>query len=241
MKLATALLIPLALAACSKEGTGNDTAAAVAAVPAPAGQEWTDTASKTAEGYRLGNPDAPVKLVEYGSRGCPTCGAFGRSAMQPLENTYVKSGKVSYEFRDFLVHGITDVPLTLLGMCNGPATFFPLLEQMYQNQETYNGKLQTMSADLQKQLSAMKPEQQIVALAEQMDLINFVKQRGIPEAKARQCLADRTTLDAITKVTQDAGQNGTVTGTPTFLVNGKKLDNAVSWGDVEKALKAAGA
>ena len=47
--------------------------------------------SKTPEGgYIVGNPDAPIKLLEYGSRTCPTCGAFGRAAMQPLENNLCK-------------------------------------------------------------------------------------------------------------------------------------------------------
>jgi len=36
-------------------------------------------------------------------------------------------------------------------------------------------------------------------------------------------------------------QSGTVTGTPTFLLNGKKMENVLSWSEMEKALKAAGA
>ena len=67
----------LALAACSGEsgaGTATGNAAAVAGAPAPAGQNWAETVAKTPEGgFRMGNSDAPVKLVEYGARTCPTC------------------------------------------------------------------------------------------------------------------------------------------------------------------------
>jgi protein-disulfide isomerase len=77
-------------------------------------------------------------------------------------------------------------------------------------------------------------------MAEQMGLIDFAKQRGIPEAKARQCLADMTQIDRWTKQTQDKSADGTVSGTPTLLINGKKVD-AVTWGQLEQLLKAAGA
>ena len=112
---------------------------------------------------------------------------------------------------------------------------------MYQSQQGFNDKLQAMSPEQQKALQNAKPVDVIKALADQMDLINFVKQRGIPEAKARQCLSDMTQIDRLTKQTQDRGADGTVTGTPTFILNGKPLKGAVSWSDVQAALKNAGA
>ena len=244
MKLVSALaVLPLALAACSGGDTSNTTQAAapVAAATAPAGQNWAETVVKTPEGYLMGNPNAPIKLVEYGARSCPTCGAFGREAYKPLTETYVSTGKVSFEFRDFLVHGAPDVALTLLGQCGGTAPFFPILEQMYQNQPAFLDKLQTMPAAMQQSLSNMAPTAVATKLAEHMGAIDFVKQRGIPEAKARACLADQKQLEVMAKPTEDAMQSGTVTGTPTFLLNGKKLENVLSWSEMEKALKAAGA
>ncbi len=239
------LALPLALAACGGgNGDANSTAPAASPLPAiaaPAGKDWTQVVSKTAEGYVMGNPDAPIKLVEYGSRLCPACGAFAREGYEPLTNTYVKSGKVSWEFREFLIHGAPDLPPALLGICAGEATFFPVLEQMYQSQQGFNDKLQAMSPAMQQQLQNAKPVDVIKALADQMDLINFVKRRGIPEAKARQCLSDMTQIDRLTKQTQDRGADGTVTGTPTFLLNGKPLKGAISWSDVQAALKNAGA
>ncbi len=244
MKLVSALaVLPLALAACSGGDTSNTTQAAapVAATTAPAGQNWAETVVKTPEGYLMGNPNAPIKLVEYGARSCPTCGAFGREAYKPLTETYVSTGKVSFEFRDFLVHGAPDVALTLLGQCGGTAPFFPILEQMYQNQNAFLDKLQTMPAALQQSLANLPPTAVATKLAEHMGAIDFVKQRGIPEAKARACLADQKQLEVMAKPTEDAMQSGTVTGTPTFLLNGKKLENVLSWSEMEKALKAAGA
>lgn len=235
----------LALAACSGEaGNTSSTgeAAAVAAAPAPAGRNWTETVVRTPEGgYRMGNPDAPIKLVEYGARTCPTCGAFSREAAEPLAKNYVATGKVSFEFRDFLVHGAPDLAAALLGQCGGTATFFPVLDQMYQNQPATLDRLQQGGAALEQRLGALPPRQQIAALGEAMGLIEFVKQRGVPEPRARACLNDTAAQDALTKASGDAQASGTVTGTPTFLLNGEPIPGAVSWAQVEQALKAAGA
>ena len=242
-RLAFALPL-LALAACSGE-TGTSAAAtgnAVAAAPAPAGQSWTETVVKTPEGgFRMGNPDAPIKLVEYGARTCPTCGAFSREAAEPLARNYVATGKVSFEFRDFLVHGAPDLAAALLGQCGGTATFFPVLHQMYANQAATLDRLQQGGPALEQRLQGMAPRQQIAALADAMGLVDFVKQRGIPEAQARACLNDTAAQDALTKLSGDAQASGRVTGTPTFLLNDAPVPGATSWQQVEQALKAAGA
>jgi protein-disulfide isomerase len=112
---------------------------------------------------------------------------------------------------------------------------------MYGNQIAFLDKLQAMTPDQQKALANQPPTVVATKLAEQMGAIDFVKQRGIPEAKARACLADQKQLEIMAKPTENAMQAGTVTGTPTFLLNDKKLDQVVSWDQMEKALKAAGA
>lgn len=245
MKLFAFLILTFSLAACGSGGVGgNGTAAApVKAVAAPAGQDWTQTVSQTAEGYVIGNPAAPIKLAEYGSRLCPTCGAFAREGYEPLINTYVKSGKVSFEFRDFLVHGPADMAPSLLGNCVPAETFFPLLEQMFVGQDAFNAAWQKMTPAVQQQLQSTKPEQAFVLWGEKLGVIDFVKQRGLPEPKARGCLADAKMIDKLAKQTQDAGPggSGTVTGTPTFLINGKVAEGVITWPAMVTALKSAGA
>ena len=239
--LAPLALAALALVGCSK---GSDTpsapAAPVAAVTAPAGQNWTETVAQTDEGFRMGNPDAPVKLVEYGARLCPACKAFAGEGYQPLIEKYVSTGKVSFEFRDFLIHGPVELALAALGRCGGTASFFPILEQSYADQDAFVQKWQAMPPAQQQALIGKPPHEIALTYAEQLGAIDYVKQRGIPDAKARACLADDKQLEAIGAVTDKAGAAGTVTGTPTLIVNGSKVDG-IGWADVEKALKAAGA
>lgn len=243
MRGLVSLIALAALTACGggESGGNRSSGAPVAAVAPPAGKAWSEVVSQTPEGgYVMGNPNAAVKLVEYGSRTCPTCGQFGRDAMEPLETKYVSTGKVSYEFRDFLVHGPPDLAATLLGQCGGTEPFFPILEQMYQNQPSYLEKLES-AAELQQRIQGQPPERAMVAWAEHMGLIDFVKQRGIPEAKARACLSDRKAIDTLAKRMEEMSASGVVTGTPTFLINGKPVEGVVAWSQLEPALKDAGA
>ena len=236
--------LALSLAACgSRDGGTTAQATPVKAVAAPVGKDWTQVVGKTAEGYVMGNPEAPIKIVEYGSRLCPTCGAFANEGYQPLTDRYVKSGKVSFEFREFLVHGPLDMPPALLGTCVGADPFFPLLEQMFQNQESFETNLQTAGPAVQQQIAAAKPQDAFRLMGQAMGLVDFVKARGVPEPKAQQCLTDMNEINRLTKQTQDKGPSGdgTVTGTPTFLINGKVAQGVITWPAMEQALKRAGA
>ena len=52
-------------------------------------------------GLALGDPGAPVTLVEYADLQCPYCGQFAREVLPALVNDYVRPGKVRLVF-----HGV---------------------------------------------------------------------------------------------------------------------------------------
>ena len=164
-----ALALVLSLAACGggDEGAtaGNGTSAppVLEQVEAPNG-DWTQVVEETPEGgFRMGNPNAPVKLVEYGSLGCSHCADFSEKGSAPLTNTYVKSGQVSWEFRPFLIYP-TDIAATMLMRCQGPQAFFRSVEQFYSQQGELFAKVQQLSeADLQR-IQSLPPEQQSAGL-----------------------------------------------------------------------------
>jgi len=242
MKSITLALTLLALAACSDDKTSGAAARApVAAVPAPAGTEWATTVSETPDGgFRMGNPNAPIRLVEYGSLSCSHCAEFSEKAADAIRDKYVASGRVSYEFRSYLLGG-QDVPATLLVRCGGPAPFFPLLEQAYAAQKDWLGKLVAMTPAQQQAVGALPPAQQFAAIAKQTGLDAFARQRGISATKADACLADTATADKLVKMRDRANTEFNLQGTPTFLINGQNVPETSTWEALEPALKAAGA
>ncbi|MGN6820786.1 MAG: thioredoxin domain-containing protein [Sphingomonas sp.] len=237
--------VPLfALAACggsTTDGNASGPVAPVAGKTAPAGTSWTDTVSATPEGgMRMGNPDAPLKLVEYGSRACPYCAKFDQEGFPVLKQSYIATGKLSYEFREYPVHGALDIAPILLGQCTGdPATFFPILDQMFANQQTLLANEQTVQAKVQAAQGA-SPNQVAVMYAEGLGYLDFMKQRGLPEDKARACLNDKARIDKLVERTKFANDKFQISGTPTFILNGQKLDAVDEWAKLEPVLKARG-
>lgn len=232
--------IVLALAGCDK--AADDTSGSgqpAGAIAPPAGTSWTDAVVETANGgYLMGNPNAPVKLVEYASLTCPHCRDFARDAQGPLRDNYVASGRVSWEFRSFALNPI-DVSATLLATCQGPGPFFKLVEQNYAEQEKWIKGFQGLSEAQQKQLGALPQDQQFLGLAKAGGLDTFYRVRGLPAAKAEACLVNKAAIDKIVAIREHGIKDDSVEGTPTFLINGVKVDVPPSWSDLEPELKKA--
>jgi protein-disulfide isomerase len=240
--LALAALMALALAGCSKktaDSAGGVTAPAtpVAAVPPPAGKQWTDVVAATPEGgYLMGNPNAPVKLVEYASFTCPHCQLFAKTGVEPLKAKYISTGRVSWEFRSFTIHG-QDMPLTMLMNCRGAEPFFTLAEQLYADQEAIVQKyVAAPPAELQR-IAGLPPVDNFKAQAEIGGLYGFFGARGLPRAQAEACLANTKAIDQIT-AWQTKYQEDGVNSTPTFFINGEK-QSVGEWEQLEPLLAQA--
>jgi protein-disulfide isomerase len=229
----------LALAACSEEKSGvTAPSTPVAAVPAPAGKAWNEVVSMTPEGgVRMGNPDAAVKLVEYASYTCPHCKVFEETGAAPLVEKYVKSGRVSWEYRSLLLHA-PDAPLTLLMNCRGAAPFFALKGQVFAAQEEMLDKLTSMSPAEQQALQSGAPADQFKMMADKAGMYGFFGARGLPRAQAQACLSDQKALDALTANQQRAGELG-VNSTPSFIINGQIQANVAGWDALEPLLEQA--
>jgi protein-disulfide isomerase len=235
--------LALGLAACGSKDDSAPGAAptgeAVAAVPAPAGQMWSDVVSATPDGgMRMGNPNAPIKLVEYGSLSCPHCAKLSNDGMKTLVDKYVNSGKVSYEFRSFPIHGIIDVPLTVMVRCADPAAFFPLVEQIYSDQQALMTRAEAANAQAQA-ASQLPPNQRFAALADAFGLTDWFAARGLSKDQAHACLADTSAAERIAKEGQKWSDDG-VNQTPTLVLNGTTLE-AAEWKELEPILQNAGA
>lgn len=239
-----ALPLALGLAACGKKDDAGAGAAAVAAgaplnaVPPPAGKAWTDVIAVTPEGgYVMGNPNAPIKVIEFGSLTCPHCAEFEEKGYPHLRDEYVAKGTVSLEFRNF-VRDPYDTTMAMLVRCGSPDSFFALTEQVYANQKAIFDQLQPVGPKLQA--ANLPPDQIFKAIGEQGGLIDFFAARGIAKDQGAQCLAKSDAATKLANDTSKAGDTYNVTGTPTFIVNGKNVEVA-TWEALEPILKQAGA
>ena len=210
-------------------------AAAQADKAAPAPADWAQTVVATPEGgFRMGNPAAKVKLVEYGSLTCSHCATFAKEGMASLVNTYVRSGKVSYEYRNMVLNGL-DVAATLVARCGGPGPYFRVADKLYATQDQWKDRIRKLT-DAQKQaLNALPEDQRLGRLAELAGIPELAAPHGIAPAEAKKCLEDREAFDGLGKFNEAATTLG-VGGTPTFFLDGANIGSH-TWATLEPILR----
>lgn len=233
--------LTMALSACGEKDATSDVPKIEAGenIPAPDGQQWSDiVAVSQAGGYVMGNPDATLKITEYGSYTCSHCGDFAETSAEDIDSM-IDTGKMSFEFRPY-VRDPLDMTVALLAGCAGTEPYFPLSHQLFANQRTMFETAQGAGEETYGAAMEKPVNERFFALAQMAGLIDFVKQRGISEEKAKQCLSDETQIEALTVQVQEANNQYNITGTPTILINGKVAENMASWAPLKAKLKEAG-
>ncbi len=245
-----AMLMLVATAACDKKPdvpaattsvatTTDATATVPAAAGAVAGKNWLDEMVATPEGgFRVGNPDAKVKLVEYASLTCPHCRDFKSESDADLHAKYIATGKVSYEYRNFLLNG-PDMAASVLARCEGPRQFFNLMNAFYASQGEWTEPFTKMTPEDSKRIGALPQDQQVAAVAKIGGLDKFMRARGMTGAQFDKCIDDAAALKRLTDMQSEASGKLGVSGTPTFFINGVKQDGINTWPQLEPKLVSA--
>ncbi len=231
MKVAAAALFAAALAL-------------VAAAPAAprtrsAAVDWTRTvAIQPSGGYRMGNPKAKVRLIEYGSLTCPHCRTFDQEGGDSLIRKYVKTGRVSYEFRNF-VRDPYDISAALISRCNGAKSFFRLTRELLKDQPDWIEKVERTPRTQLEALQGLPMNRLFVETAQIADLQKWAAARGVPVAKSRQCLSNTAEINRVMRMTNGAIETfPEFRGTPAFILNGTLLTES-TWDQLEPKLRDA--
>jgi protein-disulfide isomerase len=243
LKFLTASVAALALASCGGSETGEaPKGEPVAEVAAPAGKQWIDVVSKTAEGgYLIGNPDAKIKLVEYASLTCHVCAQFSKDSGAELHDKFINNGKISYEFRNF-VRDEFDLMAARITRCGANEAMLPLTDQFMEFQETLFANAQKLGEDkaLEARMTSLKGGERFFALADAAGIVEFFAQRGVSRDQSKACLSDTAEMQKLADLTAEYGKKYTIQGTPTFYLNGARLD-VTAWPQVKGKLQEAGA
>lgn len=232
----------VAIAGCnSKQGNAAaNTAVKLEQVKPPEGGDWTQVVNPTAAGgFVMGNPNAKVKLIEFGSMTCPHCKAFDDEGADKLVDTYVKSGQVSWEFRNYVRDGF-DLAASLVARCNGAKSFFPLTRALYKDQANWVQKIQGTPQQQLEALQNMQPTQQFAEMAKIAGFPQWAAARGVPEARTQQCLSNENSINQLVQMNSDTTtQYPEFQGTPTFIINGTMAKETATWDKLEPQLRAA--
>lgn len=151
----------------------------------------------TAADHVIGDPNAPVTVIEYGSLACPYCAEWQMGAWYDFKARFVDTGQVRFVFREILTEP-TDLAATAAAVarCSAPERYFDVIHVLFRWQSTARN---------------------FGPVSEWYDRAIAVS--GRPEAQVRACVNDPATLRAIEAV-QAGGVAAGVRKTPTFFVNG---------------------
>ncbi|HZB93590.1 MAG TPA: thioredoxin domain-containing protein [Stellaceae bacterium] len=172
---------------------------ALAESPAPAAAPAAAPAP-SAQDHVLGKQDAPITIIEYGSLTCPHCAEFDTTTLPDVKKNWIDTGKAKLIFRIFPLNGL-DVHAAMLASCVPSEHFFDFINAVYHDQASWMG--------------AQDPEAALGGIA---------RLAGVSEDKVKSCLADKAAQDAIISETFTAQKSYGVDSTPTFFINGAKMD-----------------
>ncbi|MGC6475770.1 MAG: DsbA family protein [Parvibaculales bacterium] len=151
----------------------------------------------------LGAADAPVTVIEYASMTCGHCGDFHNKVLPQLKADYVATGKVKFLFRPFPFDGY-GMAGAMLAQCVPPRARLMFLDVIFARQQEW--------------LSNKQPYNVLQA---------YAKQVGLSENGFKACLQSQETLDGIRQMQADASRVLGVNSTPTFFVNGEKVEGNI--------------
>ncbi len=205
-------------------------------LPAETPRAWDSLASATPAGNPvLGNQAAPVRLVEFISYTCGHCAQYDIDAKAPLRSGLVRQGKVAVEVRPFFRNPI-DISATLLALCGPDQRFFANHDAILAAQAEWFK--QPSNPDAKARWANPDFGAQMKAIAEDLGLYRIMLAQGYQAAELDQCLADQSLASNHAEATEKAMSETGVTGTPSFLINGK-LQEVHGWDELRPLLEAA--
>ena len=84
----------------------------------------------------LGNPDAPITILDFSDFQCPNCGRYVKNTEPILNKTYIQTGKVSLVYKYFPVVGFDSVNPALAGQCSQEqGKFWQFHQLLFANQK----------------------------------------------------------------------------------------------------------
>ena len=165
----------------------------------------------------LGNPQAPITIVEYASLTCPHCAHFANDVLPEIKKEWIDTGKAKLVLRDFPL----DEPAlraAMIARCAPPERYYAFADTFFAAQEKW-----VRSTDYREALARL------------------AKLGGMGQAEFDTCITNTELENKIVEGRLRATQELDVNSTPTFFVNGSKLAGAPTKEEFEKLLSGLAA
>ncbi|MBM7070157.1 DsbA family protein [Actibacterium sp. 188UL27-1] len=164
----------------------------------------------------MGDPEAPVTVVEYASYTCPHCATFHKETFKKLKTEFIDTGKVHFIYREVYF----DRPglwASMVARCGGPVRYFGINELLYnQQREWTSGDSSAVVANLRK----------------------IGRTAGLDDAMLDACLQDAGKAEALYANYQKNMEADGIRSTPSFLINGNLISGNTSFSEFSRLIEA---
>lgn len=167
----------------------------------------------------LGNPEAPVVIVEFSDFQCPFCRRLFNQTLPQIKEKYVKTGKVKFVYRDFPLTGIHDMAekYAEAGECaDEQGKFWQMHDKIFQEQDKRGAGtiIEFTLADVKR----------------------WAREVGLDGVRFDDCLDSGKYAGEVEKDYNDGVAAG-VEGTPGTFVNGRLIPGAVPFAQFERVIE----
>lgn len=166
--------------------------------------------------YILGDENAPVTIIEYASMTCGHCGYFHNNVLPQIKRNYIDTGKVRMVVRPLPWDNMA-LAISKVAMCGGEPVYYPMLNAFFDTQEQW-----------------LKSEADALA-----DIKKIARLSGMDGETVEACIKDKELHDVVLDTKETARQTLKVTGTPTFFVNGERLEGMQNFERMQEVIEAA--
>ncbi|MHA7827945.1 MAG: DsbA family protein [Roseovarius sp.] len=173
-------------------------------LPFAANAQDADVDTSSVVEMSLGNPDAPVTVIEYASFTCPHCADFHANQFKQLKENYIDSGKINFIHRDVYFDRF-GLWASMVARCGGEDRYFGIIDMIYDQQKEWIG-----SGDA-------------VGIADRLRKIGKVA--GLDADQVDACLADQDKAKTLVAWFQQNSEEHDINSTPSLVINGEKYSN----------------
>ncbi len=160
----------------------------------------------------IGEPNAPIIIIEYSSLSCPHCGHFHRDVYKHIKSKYILNGKVRYMIRDFPLNSAA-LLASKIAHCGGKERYMEFVGTLFEWQDMWAFTREYM-----------------------YPLEKIAKLGGLTDERYKECTTDKKLEDFILGRAMKANNSLEIDQTPTFFINGERFSGAKPYSFYEQII-----
>lgn len=173
----------------------------------------SELAGKIETDRSIGDPNAPITMIEYASVTCPACANFHAIVYPKLKEDYIDTGKVHFIFREFPTPPVDRAYAGfMLARCMPEDRYFGFIDVLFKQQAAWVGAQDSAS-----------------------ELLKIGRMGGMDAEQFNACMQNQEEIERIEQVIEDGQDVFGISATPTFVINGTTY-TARSFEDFQQVL-----